>query len=286
MSVYYQYEFVSPEPIFALIKEELRSYFESGSIDDTMFNIWMNRALKKLGKSSNKILPTILEQCDFQSKLPPDFKSVREAWLCHGFADHIPYQLPNSTYEQTICRVTPEFDECNPCLDCIPDVFKVTFKSNLTVPVPDFRFRRKFLLKPGNLNSDAVCGLPCRNLGSNVSETFDIRDGKFVTNFREGIINLLYYSEERNEEDYQLIPDNFWVQEYIKRYIEYQLFLQLWNQTTDETFNQIEHKMQTYKQMADESWTMADIEVKKKTAFQIQRDIQRDRHRLDKYRIR
>jgi hypothetical protein len=32
-TTYYQYDFVSPQPIFALVKEELRSYF-----DDDVFS--------------------------------------------------------------------------------------------------------------------------------------------------------------------------------------------------------------------------------------------------------
>src|ERR1700743_3885815 len=84
---YYKYDFISPEPLFSIIKEELRSYFEAGAVDDAMFPVWMSSILKKLGKSTNAILETILFQKDFESKLPPDFHGVREAWLLSRLDD-------------------------------------------------------------------------------------------------------------------------------------------------------------------------------------------------------
>ena len=60
MSYYYRYNFVSPEPIFAIVKEELKSYFDSGAIDSLLFPTWLSKCLDKLGKSSLYIVPTIL----------------------------------------------------------------------------------------------------------------------------------------------------------------------------------------------------------------------------------
>ena len=59
MSYYYKYNFVSPEPIFAEVKEELRSYFDTGMVDDILFPKYVEDCLKRLGRSSYKITNNI-----------------------------------------------------------------------------------------------------------------------------------------------------------------------------------------------------------------------------------
>ena len=58
MSYYYKYSFISPEPLYATVKEELKSYFDTGAVDDLMFGTWTDKALRKLGKSSYSIAET------------------------------------------------------------------------------------------------------------------------------------------------------------------------------------------------------------------------------------
>lgn len=293
MSYYYKYDFVSPEPTYALLKEEMRSYFEAGAVDDLMFPTWTERALKKLGKSSYPILETFLEQDCFESKLPPDFKAPREAWLCTRIAHPAPFpiQTPSSYYQQTFCKVTPQYDACDPCSPCFPDVVEVVYKSNeIYQPEYSDRFRRTYLLKPGNISNHHTRhdkhDFPYRDDRASGRDSFDIRDNKFVTNFRHGHIHLLYYSDATTEEGLSLIPDNYYIEEYIKRYIKFMLFEQLANQTTDETFNQIQSKLLRAEKSYDEGWIMADIEIKKQDIYQKQRAIKRDLNRNRMYNIR
>lgn len=282
MSLYYKYNFVSPEPLYSVVKEELRTYFEAGAVDDTMFSTWTDRALKKLGKATNKILETILHQEDFQSKLPPDFHGVREAWLCTHFQGVI--QFPNAKYDQVFCKITPEVDECNLCNDCLPEILRVTYKHTEVGAIPNLKFKREYLLKPGNIQTNEHCDLPCRNFGAVGPDSYDLRDNKFITTLRKGFVHLIYYSIDRDGEGYQMIPDNYWIQEYVKRFLKYKIFEQLWNQTTDETYNQIKQKMDYYKSSYDEAVIMAETEIKKKDVWQIQRSIQRDSERLRHYK--
>jgi len=300
MSYYYKYNFVSPEPIFSVIKEELRTYFEAGAVDDVMFSVWMDRALKKLGRATNQIRETILEVHDYQAKLPPEFLAVREAWLCTEIEPWV--QRPNAKYDQVFCRITPVYND-SPCVDCVPEILRVTYKNTEFGPYPDMKIRRIYLLKPGSISAKDNCGLPLvqyeganyedvsplerpmANLNSSAPDSYDIHGNKFVLNFRKGIVHLIYYAEERDGEDYQLVPDNYWIQEYVKRFIKFKVFEQLWNQTTDETYNQIKQKMDYYKSSYDEGWIMADIEIKKKDSTTIQRSIKRDMNRLHHYKL-
>lgn len=283
MSYYYKYRFVSPEPLFARVKEELKSYFDTGSVDDLMFPIWSEKCLKKMGKSSYKIVDTLLFQDNFQAKLPPDFVSVREVWLTSSFVSGA-IRRPGAYYQQITTVLNKPFDPCNPALNCDPcnpDILTVTAK---TTSESSQSVQLKYLLKPGNLNAREQCHMPCMNYSNyNDADVFDIRDGKLVTTFREGDVFLIYYSNQTDESGYQLIPDNYRIQEFIEAFIKQKVFEQLSNQLTDETFNQIQGKFQMYKQMADEAYIMADIESKKKTIYEKAYAIRRDQHRFDKY---
>jgi hypothetical protein len=42
MSYYYHYNFISPEVVYATVKEEFKSYFDTGAIDDLMLPIWIS----------------------------------------------------------------------------------------------------------------------------------------------------------------------------------------------------------------------------------------------------
>ena len=82
MSYYYSYSFISPEEIFANVQEELKSYFDTGAVDNLMFPVYVNKCLDKLGRSSYAITQEMLYLEDFQARLPDNFYAVREAWLC------------------------------------------------------------------------------------------------------------------------------------------------------------------------------------------------------------
>lgn len=314
MSYFYKYKFVSPDPLFARIKEELKSYFDAGMVDDLMFPLWTNDCLLKLGKSSYKIENTLLLQENFEAKLPPDFVSVREAWLTTSTNSH-EYMLPGSFYRSITTTLGKPYDVCNPavsCDPCNPDILEVVTKTTNTSTHP---IRMKYLLKPGNISiqrrglaspvstrvAEAFDAQPpgiqaaqvdfpfppldggCLNYSSTAQDSFDIHDGKFVTNFRHGEIFLIYYSFQTDNSGYQLIPENYRIQEYVRSYLKQKCFEQLFNQITDESFQQIEKKFMLYKQMADEAFIMADIEVKKQSIYQRAYAIRRDERRLKKY---
>lgn len=274
MSYYYKYNFISPDAIYATVKEELSSYFNSGIIDDTMFPIWVKKCLDKLGKCTLQIVPTMLKLENYRAALPPDFQSVREAWICTSL--DIDYQLPNSTYQQvTSCSTALDFpsDQCS-CV-CDPEMIKIVYKTTNTVL---FKYKREYLLTPGNLNS---CKEFC-NYGNSTS-SFDIQDGYFITNFCEGDVNLLYYSENTNN---ILIPDNYEIKEFIEAFLKQKSFEQVFNQTTDESFNQSLQKYQLYKREADSAYIMAETETKKEDIYKKARMTEKTLNRYGKLDIR
>jgi len=286
MSQYYKYNFISPEPIYANVKEELRSYFDTGAVDDLMFPIWTKKCLDKLGRGSYPISEVYFKVENYVAKLPEDFVAVREAWMCT--ATYQSGKLPGSVYTSTLMRITPQgteecaSDNCDGCDKCNGNVMSVTYK--LTEEVI-YKFSKQFLLKPGNISRLNECNLECKNFGSNSLDTFDVVGDKLVTNFREGNIYMIYYSEGIDDCENLLIPDNFRIKEYVESYLKYKTFEQLYNSVTDESFNQIERKYVNYKQIYDENYIMAQVESKKETTQDKIRKIKRSYNRFNKYNI-
>ena len=105
MSYYYKYNFISPESVYATVKEELKSYFDTGAVDDLLFPTYLDKCLRKLGRSSYVISEDILDISDFQARLPDNFIAVREAWMCTEIPLR-PYQDSTSFYSQASSQTT------------------------------------------------------------------------------------------------------------------------------------------------------------------------------------
>ena len=314
MSYYYKYNFTSPEIVYSTVKEELKSYFDTGAVDDLMFPTYVDKCLRKLGRSSYIISEEVLYLDDFQARLPDNFHAVREAWMCTQVGS-LPYQTANSFYSQTddpttilIAPVTTNDPGCpnpdcnNPNCDggCFPNIIRPVYKTNHQTSQS---IRREYLLKPGNISARNNCDVDYTNewsfynQGDNVNslnnftpgessfDSFDIRDNKFVTNFRNGIVSLIFYSTDYDASGNQLIPDNYRVREFIEAFIKYKVFETLTNQTNDETFQQLQQKLVYYKQLSEEAFIMAYIEVKKQTSWEKQRRIKQDLNRLNMYEL-
>ena len=311
MSYYYKYNFVSPEPVYSTVKEELKSYFDTGAVDDLLFPTYLDKCLKKLGRTTFVISEEVLFIEDFQARLPDNFYAVREAWMCTEVAGY-PYQTANSFYSQaasaTTIQVAPLTIGGTPCTQpgcqdpacngtCMPQLVQAVYKTNNTVARG---FTHEYLLKPGNISARQNCGVEYTNNwdfyaeappiheftpGAASYDSFDIRDNKFVTNFRNGVVHLLFYATEYDEIGNQMIPDNYRIREYVEAFIKFKVFEMLTNQTNDETFNQLQQKLMYHKQAYEEAYIMAEIEMKKQSPWEKQRRIKNDLNRFNMYEL-
>ncbi len=313
MAYFYKYKFISPEPIFAIVKEELKSYFDTGAVDDLLFPVYTNKCLEKLGRSSHPIVPVALFVEDFVARLPDNFYAAKEAWFCswHGggtYTDGVAFY--SQTADDRTIQVSPvtvggkevctnplcENDDCSG--GCQNEIVQAVYKTIRELPRNSYK--KNFLLKPGNISLDPSCdyryhevdsmygsvsnvGVPVPNSAN--YDSFDIQNNKFVTTFRNGIVELLMYASDFDKLGNQMVPDNFRIREYIEAFIKYKVFETLTNQTNDETFKQLQQKMLMYKGMADEAYIMAEIEIKKQDIYKKQRRIRKNLKRFDKYEL-
>lgn len=306
MSYYYKYNFTSPEGIYATIREELKSYMDTGVIDDLMFPTYLDKCLRKLGRSTYIITETVLYINDYTSRLPDNFYAVREAWLCTEL-DGGSIQSPSSLYSQALTastiQISPVIINEQPCPsncvdgcpDCMPNLVQSVYKTNSSV---SFTYRREYLLKPGNISVRDNCDVNYMQNWTAFSQSkinripysaaydsFDIRDNKFITTFETGIVDMIFYATEYDETGNQLVPDNYRIKEYIEAFIKYKMFEQLMNVVTDESINQIERKVQYYERKSDEAYILADSEMKRQTVWEKQRRIKKQLKSLDMYEL-
>ena len=177
----------------------------------------------------------------------------------------------------------------------MPTLVQAVYKTNNEIARS---YRYDYLLKPGNISTRKQCDVSYRNdwnnfappvrqftPGSSTYDSFDIRDNKFVTNFRNAVIHLLFYSTEYDDTGNQLVPDNYRVVEYIEAFLKFKVFETLTNQTNDETFNQLQQKLAYYKQEYNEKYIEAETEVKKQTPWEKQRRIKKDINRFNMYEL-
>jgi hypothetical protein len=289
MSYYYKYKFISPEGIYAIIKEEFKSYFDTGAIDDLLFNTYTDKCLKKLGKSSYNIIPYILNIKDFNARLPENFHAVREAWMCSIFHSG-DIKSPNSFYSpsgisETIKVSSNSFDSCNEETEEVPFIDPETMIVYKTNSTHNQTYTRQYLLKPGNISVQSNFSLDCANFGVSAVDSFDIRDNKFFTNFREGYVYLLMYANDEDCNGNQMIPDNYRITEYIEAFIKFKMFETLVNQVNDETFNQLQQKMIYYKSEADTAYILAESEIKKQDVYTKVKRIAQQARRFSAFKI-
>ena len=310
MSYYYKYNFTTPEIVYSTVKEELKSYFDTGAIDDLLFPTYADKCLRKLGRSSYVISEQILYIEGFEARLPDNFFAMREAWMCAEIPQNS-YQTANSFYSQAASQTTIQVSpviyggqactnlECTTgCPECMPDLIQAVYKTNSQIARS---FTQSYLLKPGNISARRNCSLDYNNNpqaygyngvandssspGSSAADSFDIRDNKFVTNFQRGVVQIIFYANEYDAAGNQMIPDNYRIREYIEAFIKYKMFETLSNQVNDETFQQIQQKLVYYKQLSEEAFIMADIEIKKQDVYAKQRRVTQDLNRLNMYEL-
>jgi len=292
--------YISPEAIYSRVKEEMRDYFNTGSIDDLLFPIWTADCLDKMENTYRPIQPCVMDMWNGRCDLPCDFYQVREVWMCATYSKG-PIISPHVFYYQTDCRVAPyEVEKCNSCtpgypcsthiqqpvnlpsLCGVPDNYIVT---NKVMSQLSFTFSVSCLLKPGNFATMGSCHADCPNISSSALDTFDIIGNHMMTSFQSGTIYMAYYATRAvdPETGYYMIPDNDPFQKYLYQYLRFMVYQQLFNQSTDETFNQIRAKRDDAESRMDTAYINAKNYAIAGDSYEFQKSIIRSYNRNNRF---
>lgn len=305
---------VSPAKIYARVKEEMRSYFNTGAIDDLLFPIWTKDCIDKFENTYMPLKEAVMDMYNYKCTLPCDFKAVREVWVTFTY-DKGPITSPHVFYYQTDCRIepSPSYDSNNSCTDCVPG-YQCMSPSETPTPValpslcgvpPEyvvthkvmeqmmFRFHVTGMLKPGNFKTIGRCAVDSPNLDAYCIDTFDIVGDKLVTSFAQGTVYMAYFGEnaivpedEGPDAGYYMIPDNDPFQKYLYYYLRMMVYRQLFDQATDESFNQINNKYQLAQSEVDTAYINARNYAVNQDIYSVQRGIIRSYNRNNRFKIR
>lgn len=274
MSYYYKYNFVSPEIIYTKVKEELRSYFDAGVVDDVMFSRYTYDCIRKMGNSSYPVGYDKIDINGYMGKLPEDFHKMREVFTCRVLKT-VEEVLPGATYTQTYIHPVC-YDKCEGCVpDCIQVVAKTTGSVLHEYTISDQLF-------PGNIHTIDQCGPGCANKGSANVNTFDITGNKIIVLFPIGTVYITYYKNSYDDESYQMVPDFYEFERYLETYLKYKCFETIYNNITDESSKQIADKMLYYENKYNEAFIIAKTEFMKKTTFEEIRGIKSSHDRFSR----
>ena len=233
--------FISSEPLIAEVKQELKSYFEAGAISEVLIPTFVDQALRKLKVMVLEPEELVLRFENYKSELPCDFALLDYA--IHYDSDVFWSQGVNSAkgswYKSIQCT--------NGCTDC---GLKEEMYEIVTVPTPGFKITMK---NPTWIRvyhgSKTMCTEGCENLNVSSDNVIQIHPNKTVTStFESGCVYFRYFSRPMDDDNLPMVPEILEVEEYIKSYLKFKFFEQLWHSVVDESQRQVEAKFQYYRQ--------------------------------------
>jgi hypothetical protein len=275
---YNNYSYVSTDSLEAEIKEELRSYFDSGALTDVMFPTYIRSCIELFDTAALDKEHDVLTITNYKAALPDNFKKLKAAYLCQDETETTP-SLPQTVGEY-YKKIETSYGDTS-----TPDAF--VFET-LTVytPVVTIKYSKPALLRVW-YGSKAKCSSDCASLNCDSTGEIVINENNVVSaNFASGSIYIVYYALKTDDNGYPLIPDVRRFKEYLKAYIKYKLFETLWHSVGDETSRQIESKMAFYKNDSEEKYISAQNYFKAETKQQIMDSVKRNQRRISRYNIR
>lgn len=272
MTYYETYKFISPERVYTKVQEELRSYFSTGAVDTVLFPLWTEECIKEFRRTFLPIRQAYVCVENGIVELPEDFSSVREAWITSTHYSN-PFIITGSKYyaeDYSIITVRELEPYDGYGVNINVDTHQIVKKETKQQV---YSYSCVHRLSKGHVHK---CD------GSAIYE--ETEDGLKV-GFTKGGLHLVYYSDGIAEDGDQLIPDDHKFILYLEKYLIFKIFTQVYNQTTDETFNQISQKRAEAKQEMYEALVSCQTESRSDSTEKKVRRVKKAQSRLDRYRL-
>ena len=276
-----QYEhinFISAEPLIAEVKQELKYYFEAGSISEVLIPTFVDQALRKLKVMVLKPEDVVLHFSNYKSELPCDFALLDRATMYESDVEFFggATTLTGHYYMSTDCSFGAE------CCDNKTEYFEQIW---ISTPAFKITMRQPRWIRVYH-GSKALCSENCPNLGSTSSDVLKIENNRTVSaTFENGCVYVRYFSRPVDEFGIPMVPEILEVEEYIKSYLKFKFFEMLWHGVVDESANQIQNKFQYYKQDQLAKLQAAFSYLLTKTKQQIADSVVKGRNKFVKFHI-
>lgn len=287
MNIKWEYDWISAEGIIAQLKEELRSYFETGVIDDGMFPMYVDHVLKKIGMTMLESVDEIIYLKNKKSILPEGIVFLNDV-LYAGMESESTALIPGgtNTYNQTTTTVVLQQDGTmndpnNPEVGQKATIVERT--TNRVLATYDIVTR----LRPASLKAKNMCEDSRFKKFYDYPYYYDVNGRILSTNHPDGELLIRYKRYRLDDDGYPMIPDHVTMQDVVQFYLRYKIFEQLWNSVTDESYNQMQNKMQYYEQKYNDALIMARTEFIAPSFQQQKESILLRRHKFRRnYNIR
>lgn len=236
---YENINYISANSLIAEVKQELKTYFESGAISEVLIPTFIDQALRKLRALALKPEEAVLHFVNYKSELPCDFVLLDRAMMYDNQVEWSAgvNSMQGYWYKSLTCT------NCNDC-DNKEEIYE-------TITVPGIGF--KLIMKQPQWirvyhASKQYCTDGCENLSVSSSDVLQIfENSKVSSTFETGCVYIRYFARPIDDDGIPLIPEILEVEEYVKAYLKFKFFEVLWHSIMDESVNQIVSKFQYYK---------------------------------------
>lgn len=274
---YEDIRYISSESLVAEVKQELKSYFEAGAVSEVLIPTFIDQALRKFRVMALRPEEAVIRFENFKSELPHDFHLLDYAlsYTTDVYWDTAVNSMVGSWYKNI------ENTGCG-------NETSIEMYESISIPMPGFRINMK---NPKWIRvyfeSTSLCVEGCENLKVSSSDVIKINQHKKASaTFEEGCVYLRYFSRPMDDNHHPMIPEILEVEEYVKSYLKYKFFEQMWHSVMDESTKQVTDKLQYYKREQLDKLQAAQNYLMTKTKQQIADSVVRQRTRFNRFHIR
>jgi hypothetical protein len=269
--------YITSEPLIAEVKQELKSYFEAGAISEVLIPSFIDQALRKLKVLALRPEEAVVRIENYKSEMPYDFYLL----------DYVLSYSSEVFWEAAVDSVVGNWYKDIQVDGCSTSA-SVEMYETISIPMPGFRISMK---DPKWIRvyfeSTSLCTENCQNLKVTSADIIKINQHKKISaTFQEGCLYVKYFSRPVDEHGIPMIPEVLEVEEYIKSYLKYKFFEQMWHSVMDESAKQVTDKLTYYKREQLEKLQAAYNYLMTKSKQQIADSIVRTRNRFSKFHIR
>ena len=275
---YANVNYITSEPLIAEVKQELKTYFEAGAISEVLIPSFIDQALRKLKVLALRPEEAVIRFEDYKSEFPPDFYLL----------DYALSYSTNIYWDTAVGSVVGSWYKSIQSDGCVTGPSSIEMYEAITIPMPGYRItmeRPKWIRVYAG--STSLCVEGCENLKVTSTDIITINPHKKASaSFREGCVYVRYFSRPADDDGIPMIPEILEVEEYVKSYLKFKFFEQLWHSVIDESSKQVTDKLMYYKKDQLEKLQAAFNYLMTKSKQEIADSIVRTRNRFSKFHIR